>query len=42
MNKYPYEKPKISRVTKAMSWSEILMKIQYYVEQHSSNKSIKN
>jgi len=37
-----YSKPKIPRPTKALSWSEILMKIQYWVEDNSTTKSVKN
>ena len=37
-----YKKAKIPRPNKALSWSEILAKIQYYVEQHSAKKTIKN
>ncbi len=32
-----YNKPKTPRPTKAMSWSEILAKIQYYVDIHSKD-----
>ena len=37
-----YSKPKIPRPTKALSWSEILTKIQYWVEDNSTTKSVKN
>jgi hypothetical protein len=37
-----YSKPKTPRPTRAMSWSEILMKIQYWVEENSTTKSIKD
>ena len=40
--KSKYSKPKIPRPTKALSWSEILMKIQYWVEDNSTIKSVKN
>ena len=40
--KSKYSKSKTSRPTRAMSWSEILMKIQYWVENNSTTKSVKN
>ena len=40
--KSKYSKPKIPRPKRAISWSEILMKIQYWVEENAKTKSIKN
>jgi len=37
-----YSKPKIPRPIKALSWSEILMKIQYWVLENSTTKSVKD
>jgi hypothetical protein len=37
-----YSKPKLPRAKRALSWSEILMKIQYWVEDNSTTKSVKN
>ena len=38
-----YKKPKTPRPDKALSWSEILAKIQYYVDVHNKDyKSKKN
>ena len=37
-----YSKPKIPRSKRAMSWSEILMKIQYWIEENSTTKSTQN
>ena len=42
IGKMKYKKSKIPRPNKAMSWSEILAKIQYYVEQHSIKKTVKD
>ena len=40
--KNKFEKPKLPRAKRALSWSEILMKIQYWVEDNSTTKSVKN
>jgi hypothetical protein len=37
-----YSKPKLPRAKRALSWSEILMKIQYHVEMNSTTKDIKD
>ncbi len=40
--KNKFEKSKIPRSNVTLSWSDILAKIQYYVEQHSIKKTVKN
>ncbi len=37
--KSKYSKPKIPRPKRALSWSEILMKIQYWISQKENIKN---